>query len=175
MYAGIDLSLTNTGLIIIDEAGDIIIQKSIKTSAPDDKTSIGTIRRIEGIKRSVMKELLRNNVTKIAVEGFSYGSKGRALFQIAYLGYSIREELWKADIDFIEPAPKSLKQYVTGKGNSKKSEVMLQVYKKWGKEFSDDNLADAYTLAQMLKGLENKQGLNKCQLEILEKIEKVAK
>ena len=175
MYAGIDLSLTNTGLIIIDEAGDIIIQKSIKTSATEIKTSDYTIARIQNIKNKIMEQLLRKNISKVAIEGFSYGSKGSALFQIAYLGYRVREAMLNNDIEFIEPSPSQLKKFVTGKGNTKKSEVMLQVYKKWGKEFSDDNLADAYTLAQMLKGLDNRQGLNKCQLEILEKIEKVAK
>jgi len=175
MYTGIDLSLTNTGLIIIDEEGNIVLEKSIKTYPTKEKKSVNTIKRVQGINDTIMNYLLRQNVKKVAIEGFSYGSRGSALFQIAYLGYRLRESLLANDIDFIEPTPGQLKQFVTSKGNTKKSEVMLQVYKKWGKEFSDDNLADAYTLAQMLKGLDDKQGLNKCQLEILEKIEKVAK
>ena len=172
MYTGIDLSLSNTGLIIIDEEGNIVLEKSIKTPPTKEKTTVNTIKRVQGINDTIMNYLLRQNVRKVAIEGFSYGSKGSALFQIAYLGYRLRESLLANDIDFIEPTPGQLKQFATGKGNTKKSEIMLQVYKKWSKEFSDDNLADAYVLAQILKGLENENGLNKIQLGVLGKIKR---
>lgn len=44
--------------------------------------------------------------------------------------------------------PTSLKKFVTGKGNAKKNEMLLGVYKRWGVEFGDDNQADAYALEQ---------------------------
>ena len=45
--------------------------------------------------------------------------------------------------------PMTLKKYATGKGTSKKQEMLLQIYKRWGVEFSDDNAADAYALARL--------------------------
>lgn len=45
--------------------------------------------------------------------------------------------------------PMTLKKYASGKGNAKKQEMLLQIYKRWGVEFSDDNAADAYGLARM--------------------------
>jgi len=48
--------------------------------------------------------------------------------------------------------PTMVKKYATDKGNAKKNEVMLGVYKKWGVEFSDDNLADSYVLARVAAG-----------------------
>lgn len=42
--------------------------------------------------------------------------------------------------------PTSLKKFVTGKGNAKKNEMLLGVFKQWGAEFSDDNQADAFAL-----------------------------
>lgn len=48
--------------------------------------------------------------------------------------------------------PMTLKKYASGKGNSKKQEMLLQIYKRWGVEFSDDNAADAYGLARMAAG-----------------------
>lgn len=45
--------------------------------------------------------------------------------------------------------PMTLKKYASGKGNSKKQEMLLQIYKRWGIEFNDDNAADAYALARM--------------------------
>ena len=45
--------------------------------------------------------------------------------------------------------PMTLKKYASGKGNAKKQEMLLQIYKRWGVEFNDDNAADAYALARL--------------------------
>ena len=45
--------------------------------------------------------------------------------------------------------PMTLKKYASGKGNAKKQEMLLQIYKRWGMEFNDDNAADAYGLARI--------------------------
>jgi Holliday junction resolvasome RuvABC endonuclease subunit len=47
----------------------------------------------------------------------------------------------------LQVPPSTLKKYVTGKGNAKKQEMLLSVYKRWGVDLSDDNAADAYGLA----------------------------
>jgi crossover junction endodeoxyribonuclease RuvC len=48
--------------------------------------------------------------------------------------------------------PTVVKKYATNRGNAKKNEVLLAVYKKWGVEFRDDNLADSYVLARISAG-----------------------
>lgn len=48
--------------------------------------------------------------------------------------------------------PTTLKKYATGRGNAKKAEIMLSVYKKWGVELLDDNLADAFVLSRIAAG-----------------------
>jgi crossover junction endodeoxyribonuclease RuvC len=45
--------------------------------------------------------------------------------------------------------PTVVKKYATDRGNAKKNEVLLAVFKKWGVEFRDDNLADSYVLARI--------------------------
>ena len=45
--------------------------------------------------------------------------------------------------------PMTLKKYAAGKGNAKKQEMLLQIYKRWGVEFNDDNAADSYALARL--------------------------
>jgi Holliday junction resolvasome RuvABC endonuclease subunit len=44
----------------------------------------------------------------------------------------------------------TLKKFAAGKGNAKKQEMLLQIYKRWGIEFNDDNAADSYALARLL-------------------------
>ena len=50
--------------------------------------------------------------------------------------------------------PMTLKKYAAGKGNAKKQEMLLQIYKRWGVEFNDDNAADAYALARLVGGVQ---------------------
>jgi crossover junction endodeoxyribonuclease RuvC len=47
----------------------------------------------------------------------------------------------------------TLKKYATGKGTSKKQEMLMQIYKRWHVEFNDDNAADAYALARLAGGI----------------------
>ena len=46
-------------------------------------------------------------------------------------------------------ATNTLKKFVTGKGNGPKSVIIKGVYKKWGYDVDNDNLADAYGLARL--------------------------
>jgi Holliday junction resolvasome RuvABC endonuclease subunit len=49
--------------------------------------------------------------------------------------------------------PMTLKKYAAGKGNAKKQEMLMQIYKRWGVEFNDDNAADSYALARLAAGV----------------------
>jgi len=62
--------------------------------------------------------------------------------------------------------PSMLKKYATGRGNAKKIEVVLSIYKHFGKEIRDDNEADAYALARIASG----HAATKYQQEVLEKL-----
>ena len=46
-----------------------------------------------------------------------------------------------------------IKKFLTGKGNAKKNLMLMNVYKKYGIECSDDNQADAFTGAKLLKNI----------------------
>ena len=48
--------------------------------------------------------------------------------------------------------PMTLKKYAAGKGTAKKQEMLMQIYKRWGVEFNDDNAADSYALARLASG-----------------------
>jgi crossover junction endodeoxyribonuclease RuvC len=48
--------------------------------------------------------------------------------------------------------PMTLKKFAAGKGNAKKQEMLMQIYKRWGIEFNDDNAADSYALARVASG-----------------------
>lgn len=62
--------------------------------------------------------------------------------------------------------PMTLKKFAAGKGNAKKQEMLLQIYKRWGLEFNDDNAADAYALARLASGV----GIDAVENSIIEQI-----
>lgn len=62
--------------------------------------------------------------------------------------------------------PMTLKKYAAGKGNAKKQEMLMQIFKRWGIEFNDDNAADSYALARLASGA----ALGAIEMAIVEQI-----
>ena len=191
IVVGIDPSLTGTGIIVLrnGELGKALTTKN--------EPKLGTIERVRRIYEQINnvienlstcyvnayigdKRMIRwEPPSLIVIEGFSYGSKGRGVFDIAYLGWRIREELERYrtedDIPWLEVSPSQVKQFATGKGNANKEIVLQQVYKRWGVEFNDNNQADAYVLAQIGRAyLGEADGLTDFQQKVVRTLKKEA-
>jgi crossover junction endodeoxyribonuclease RuvC len=184
---GIDPSLTSTGIVVLRD-GNLELAETTK-----NRPELGIIERVRLIRERI-NDIILNLKTRqkskegfpywqapdlIVIEGFSYGSKGRSVFDIAYLGWRIREELerFKTDEDilWIEVPPSQLKQFATGKGNANKEIILQQTYKHWGVEFSDNNQADAYVLAQIGKAyLGEVDDLTDFQMKVIRTLKKEA-
>ena len=85
----------------------------------------------------------------VCIEGPSFGSNGAFVLQMGALHFYLRIFLYKNGVNYGIKAPGTIKKFVTGDGRAKKDLMLLKVYKKWGVEFDDDNLADAYSLARI--------------------------
>lgn len=146
-FAGIDPSFTGTGLVIIDQLKSIVLQEVISTNSKDE-----TSDRIQEILNRILNKLNEhNNLEKIYIEGLSYGSNGKAFSQLSGLYFFVLINLQnKFPLTEIKSIPPStLKKFITGKGNSKKDLVLLNVYKKFGIEFNNSDLADSFSLAML--------------------------
>ena len=90
-------------------------------------------------------------VENVAMEGTVLAS--HSALALGELSAVVKLVLW---YNHTEPPlqipPMTLKKYASGKGNAKKQEMLLQIYKRWGVEFNDDNAADAYALARLASG-----------------------
>jgi Holliday junction resolvasome RuvABC endonuclease subunit len=102
-----------------------------------------------------------NNVSFVAIEGYSYGSSSSRLFQIAENGGTLKQMLWKNDVKFSVIAPTSVKKTATGKGNANKEkmwdsfidETNLNLFNIIGQEEKKhwnpvSDMVDAYYLAK---------------------------
>jgi crossover junction endodeoxyribonuclease RuvC len=162
---GIDLSLTGTGLSVV-EGDRLLFSECYK---PKNKS--GPTRLIE-IRHKVSETIDKYQPELICIEGYSFGSRGRALFQIGELGGLIRVLLHKTGIKWLEITPSQVKKFAAGVGNCGKDIIMQQVYKRWGMEFKTSDEADAFILAKIgtiLLG--HKEKLIKAQEEVIDALE----
>ena len=82
----------------------------------------------------------------VVLEGYSFGSQGRAIFQIGELGGVVRFWLWGHGLPTVEVAPSTLKKFSTGKGNCGKDAMIAAAIRRFGFEGCDNNEADAYLI-----------------------------
>lgn len=157
-YIGIDPS-TKTGIVILNKNGEVMHKEEIASNEKDD------LDRFDEIAQKVKS--LVNKTDKVTIEGFSYGSRGRGVSTQYGIGWILRYVLYYAGVDFIEIPPTTLKKFATGKGNAKKEDMILPIYKRYGFEDKSDNVRDAYVLAQIARALDGQGQHTKAQLECL--------
>lgn len=147
VFFGIDLSLRQSGILILNEKSEIIESKLIETNSKSDIED-----RIYYINNFIFNLINKyKNDLLINIEGLSYNSKNsQKMFEIAGLHYFIRINIKKNNFRFKITPPTVLKKFITGKGNCKKNLILLEIYKKWNISFDNDNLADAYGLARIV-------------------------
>jgi Holliday junction resolvasome RuvABC endonuclease subunit len=143
-FVGLDLSYVGTGLLIVDSVGGILEQKLIKTSS-----ELETEDRLIQIEKEI--KFIPNIVglASVYIEGPSYASMGNQMLQMGALNFFVRIFLRKKKVEFKIVAPPTLKKWVTGNGRANKKDMLEHVSTKWGINFKDHNLADAYGLARM--------------------------
>lgn len=161
--AGIDLSLTSTGISI---GGDL---SAIRVS------SKGVIRLNE-ISLKIVELFKERSVKAVAIEGYSFASRNSQAHSIGELGGVVRLRLWEMAIPYIEIPPTSRAKFATGRGNASKNEVVSSVSAKTGLVFSGagaDDMCDAFLLEEMLRvhlGV-GQYSWNATQMQALDKID----
>jgi Holliday junction resolvasome RuvABC endonuclease subunit len=96
-----------------------------------------------------------HDIEKIAMEGTVLASHSAlVLGELSALVKLTIYDYFDDEVRFpVLVPPMTLKKYAAGKGNAKKQEMLLQMYKRWGIEFNDDNAADSYALARLAAGI----------------------
>jgi crossover junction endodeoxyribonuclease RuvC len=167
---GIDPSVTATGIVILMPSGtptpDLMIEREI------------SFKKLTGVDRqaSILVEIMTcihtHKPSKIVIEGYSLNMKhSSSVIPLVELGGQLRLMFRLDKLDWFDPRATELKQFVSGKGSSKKEEVMMHVLKRWGHTSMTNNTADAYVLAAMgLAQVGQLPGITKEQLAIAGKM-----
>lgn len=112
------------------------------------------VKRLAQAQRIIFDFVNSFEVSAVAMEGYAFGSQMANM--LGELGGAVKLALYNY---FDEPEvrfplvvpPTSLKKYITGKGRVDKNQILLSVYKKWDVEFNNDNAADSYGLARIVR------------------------
>ena len=143
MFVGVDPSYNGFGIVVLDKDAKIVEQRLLIS---DSKKEVE--ERILELEDGF--SFIPNIVClhSVYIEGPSFSSNGLFALQMGALHYYFRFFLLKKKCKYKIIPPTSLKKFITGRGTAKKELMLLKVYKKWGIEFSDNNLCDAYSLAR---------------------------
>ncbi len=127
----LDLSLTATGYCLDGESGVIRVKSK-------------GMQRLWDIRHRIVP--MADNADVLVLEGYSFGSQGRSVYQIGELGGVIRFAAFVTGTTTVEVAPSTLKKFATGRGNSPKDAMIAAAIRRFGFEGSDNNEADAFLL-----------------------------
>jgi Holliday junction resolvasome RuvABC endonuclease subunit len=149
VWVGVDQSYSGFAITAMDKSGNHYTE--VKKIEGDG------VERLHKARAFLLGFLDRYTVEAIAIEGYAFGSQMANM--AGELGGMIRLALFDtyrfdnqtAAFPLVVP-PTSLKKYISGKGTGvKKNQILLAVYKKWNVEFNDDNAADSYGLARIVR------------------------
>lgn len=152
-YAGFDLSLTASGIIIMDSNCTVVCREIIKPK-------VEGAERLDFIQNRIRTLLSPFEIYHVCIEGYAYGTThGRE--KLGELGGVIRLLLYRLAIAYSEIQPTAVKKFATGSGGGakgSKDQVTMHVFKNWGFEALDNNEADAYVLCRIALALHNNCG-----------------
>lgn len=162
-FVGIDPS-TKTGFVALDDLGNVLRAKELTGTGSQDPKRMVTL--IDEIVRHLQPEDV------ICIESPAMHAQGNAVGFMWGLAHGIRMALHRRGWQYSDVAPTAVKKFATGRGNTKKDEMVLPIFKRWGFEHSSDNVRDAFVLAQIALTLKGKMAaqITKTQWEVLEAI-----
>ena len=148
IFLGLDLSLTGTGISLIEDSGISLYSKTCTNKLRGTSRLIYIRDQVD--EALSIAEALQPGEVRVSIEGYAYGATGKA-FDIGELGGVVRVLLAEHQVEPLIVTPQAVKKWATGMGRGGKVPVGVALYKQFGLEFSDDNTADAFILAWIAK------------------------
>jgi crossover junction endodeoxyribonuclease RuvC len=162
IVAGLDLSLTNAGVVVIS-TDPLTIRESLHSSKPGKRVTLDPVtsgRKLKPIypvtDRAERLMMLADSILAVlppvldlaVVEAPSFASIGGFTHERSGLYWMIMTQLVQ-HCEIAEVAPRTRALYATGKGNADKMSVVDATLTRHELNFKDDNLIDAFVLASM--------------------------
>lgn len=151
---GIDLSLTGTGLSILERKTKRhkvrCALSTIKSSGKKTDTLLQRYDRLRRIAQALTHVSHPDGIDLIVIEAPSYGSKHGSQHDRSGLWWSVVSGWIESDVPVATVAPTARAKYATGKGNADKDKVLASVVRRYVcASVDNNNEADALVLAAM--------------------------
>ena len=145
---GLDVSLTSTGLCVID--GSTIRVRRVPSKPGPDLSLAGRSRRLRGVVQQIWPYVIGADL--VAIEGPAYGSKTGSMHDRSGLWWLLAARLTGHGVRVVEITPASLKMYATGSGTADKDRVLAAVIRRYPQvEIMGNDEADALVLAAIAR------------------------
>lgn len=194
---GLDVSMSGTGVTIIDSSTGVqilttviepkpkLIHKLIKekyTSLIQNVDRVQVFLKFNFILAQLSVLIAKYKVEFVSIEGYAFGAHSKSVTKLAELGSLVRMMLIDFGIPWIEITPSQNKKFISGKGNTPKALIVKEVYKKWGKDFEDIkpslqlDAADSWGMGLLAYYIftGNYIGLKKPDIALVKQIQKLA-
>lgn len=139
---GLDLSLTHTGLVVLENG----VVRAYATIVPK---KLRGVKRLSYIRKELKKVLIAYNPKLAVIEGYAYSPNANMAFSIGENGGIVKRLLYLREINYLIVAPKTLKKFFTGNGNASKDLMDTYAKRDWGAKFETDHEVDAFGLAML--------------------------
>jgi crossover junction endodeoxyribonuclease RuvC len=110
-------------------------------------------RRFTTIVDRVVSLIIEAEPAAVFLEGYSYGSKGRAVITLGEFGGVLRRDLLcrspRGLHMLVEVPPPTLKLFAAGRGNADKVAVATSLVRRYGVEYDTDHEYDAFAVARL--------------------------
>jgi len=135
-FIGLDLSINNTGVVVIDRKKNIIdylffrntlYKQTNKITVSErfhENDHVNLSMKIIFVARKILELVEKYENAFVGIEGYSYHSKSNSITKLAELGGCIKMELLRRGFRYDVFTPCTVKKCVTGNGFAKKFEVM---------------------------------------------------
>lgn len=155
---GLDLSLTGSGIVVIDEDGYVIRQRTVGYELANEEVvdERRIVERYMYIAGEIVDTIKGIDVERprVVIEGYAFAKNPKqssSITKLAELRGVVKSQLWlvfRLTADILTVG--EVRRIVLGKGNFPKSGI-VGILKARGLVFGDDNTADAYVVAEGLR------------------------
>jgi crossover junction endodeoxyribonuclease RuvC len=151
-YLGVDQSLREPGIALVNEAGKVCVALSSKVGS-----TLRGGQRLAHIQKVLLDAVGSAQVHHAAMEGPSLNSTHRE-FDLGEVSGVVRATIFHSwAIEPLIVPPTQVKLFATGRGGASKEDVINAVNKGWELSTDNDNVADAIVLAQIARAVHSGQ------------------
>jgi Holliday junction resolvasome RuvABC endonuclease subunit len=168
-FLGIDQSLTSAGFAVLEEGSS---KPVYLTNVPTGKLrAAARLAHIRDEFDFILKKYSGFGIRQAAMEGYAYSKVNSGkVFELGEIGGVLKLALHDRSVPLIIATPNQLKKFVTGEQSADKEDVQKFIKTKWKEEIKQDDMSDAYGLAQVARVYTTNESTFRHELEVVKAI-----